>query len=111
MLDKPNSSTLISFNKEICDFITRRFSTTDANWQNGNCYWFARILADRFNLEIYYNPIIGHFAAGYLDECENKWLFDSCGEVNEYIEQYIPLWIIEQEDPLWYERLKQYCID
>ena len=33
--------------KEIKDFIKRRFPY-DNMWMNGNCYWFARILADRF---------------------------------------------------------------
>lgn len=27
----------------------------------GYCYWFAKILADRFNGEIYYYPIANHF--------------------------------------------------
>ena len=50
-------------NKLVVDFIEKRFpSTNDANWMNGNCYWFARILCDCFPfLQIGYDPIIGHF--------------------------------------------------
>ena len=35
--------------QEILDFINRRFKGTNANWLCGNCYWFARILKDRFD--------------------------------------------------------------
>ena len=46
---------------EILNFIKRRWSI-DANWTNGNCFWFAKILQLRFpQLQIYYLPIIGHF--------------------------------------------------
>ena len=40
---------------EIIEFINRRFKL-DCNWTNGNCYYFALILADRFkhkNASIY----------------------------------------------------------
>ena len=46
---------------KILDFIKRRFKT-DCNWLNGNCYYFALILSDRFSGgEICYDVIYGHF--------------------------------------------------
>ena len=34
--------------QEVMEFIQRRFPK-DSNWTNGNCYYFALILSDRFN--------------------------------------------------------------
>ena len=45
---------------EVLDFINRRFPC-DCNWTNGNCFYFAVILAVRFNGKVYYDPINGHF--------------------------------------------------
>lgn len=43
------------------EFIDRRFKA-DCNWLNGNCYYFALILSDRFpGGTIYYDVIYGHF--------------------------------------------------
>lgn len=45
--------------QEILKFISR---FPDANWLNGNCYYFAIILKDRFpDGEIYYDVWNGHF--------------------------------------------------
>ena len=47
------------------DFINRRFKE-DCNWINGNCYYFALILRDRFpGGIIYYDVINGHFIYQY----------------------------------------------
>lgn len=49
--------------QEVIDFIKRRFKS-DCDWVNGNCYYFALILADRFKCRdssIYYDLIDGHF--------------------------------------------------
>lgn len=46
---------------EVIEFILRRFPI-NCYWLNGNCYYFALILHDRFpGSSIYYNPIDGHF--------------------------------------------------
>ena len=46
---------------KILDFIHRHFPT-DCRWLNGNCYYFAKILQDRFpEGEIYYDVVWGHF--------------------------------------------------
>lgn len=43
----------------------------------GFCYWFAFILADRFNGEIWFNPKIVHFACKIEEE-----LYDIYGKVD-----------------------------
>lgn len=60
----------------IIEFIKRRFKT-DCKWLDGNCYYFALILKDRFpGGEIYYDVIYGHFVYGI-----NGQYFDWSGEV------------------------------
>lgn len=52
---------------EILDFINRRFNNPEVikSFTNGNCYYFAVILKERFNRgDIVYNEIDNHF--GYL---------------------------------------------
>ena len=64
-------------NNEIINFINRRWQN-DCNWMNGNCYWFAFILCNRFpDLEIYYCPFEGHFYAG-----KNNQYYDWHGQHN-----------------------------
>lgn len=50
----------------VLEFINKRFQT-DCNWTSGNCYFFALILADRFNGDIYYDVINGHFITKVAD--------------------------------------------
>ena len=70
-----NSST-----DPVLEFIRRRFpksQNSDSNWLNGNCYYFALILKDRFSTKdpiIYYDVIHGHF----LTQINNK-LYDARG--------------------------------
>ena len=79
---------------EIIEFINRRFEL-DCNWTNGNCYYFALILADRFknkNASIYYDLIDGHFVCkidnnfydwnGFVDYSESD--LDHIVEWNKY---------------------------
>ena len=61
---------------EIKEFITRRFPV-DCNWLNGNCYYFALILKDRFpEGTIYYDVIRGHFVFKYYSR-----YYDWTGEI------------------------------
>ena len=50
---------------QILEFVKHRFPNLGEDyWNNGNCYYFALILSKRFDLEIYYDCIMGHFVAG-----------------------------------------------
>ena len=53
---------------DVLEFIQRRFKV-DCNWLDGNCYYFAIILKDRFpEGKIFYDVIHGHFIFKYQDE-------------------------------------------
>ena len=61
---------------EVLEFINRRFPK-DCNWRDGNCYYFALILKDRFpESRIIYDVINGHFFVEYKDKC-----YDHSGEL------------------------------
>ena len=62
--------------QEVMEFIQRRFPK-DSNWTNGNCYYFALILSDRFSGTMYYDVIYGHFITKIGD-----YYYDYCGIVN-----------------------------
>ena len=48
-------------NDEVVEFIQRRFPV-DCHWLDGNCYFFALILLNRFPIgKILYDVIDGHF--------------------------------------------------
>ena len=50
---------------EVLEFIERRFKK-DCDWINGNCYYFALILKDRFpGGASFYDVIAGHFVYSY----------------------------------------------
>lgn len=91
---------------QILEFINRRWSNTDGNWFNGNCYYFAVILHERFRkLKIYYLPIQGHFVVG-----DGSNFYDASGELN-LDEEPMLFSQIKKEDPMWYERLIKYCVN
>ena len=91
---------------EIIDFIQRRFNYTDANWLNGNCYWFAKILKDRFeDLEIYYEPVRGHFMSG-----DGNHFYDYTGLLTELDSNPILLSEIAKSEPNMYRRLVEDCV-
>lgn len=92
--------------QEIVDFIKRRFYNNDANWLYGNCYWFAKILKERFNeLDIYYEPVRGHFLAGIDDN-----YYDWTGLVTKLDSKPILLEEIKLQEPNIYKRLLEDCI-
>lgn len=89
----------------VVEFIRRRFGSTDAHWQDGNCYYFSVILKDRFpGAEICYEPVVGHFVAKIGEK-----YYDSLGENIPSVTP-IPLRKIEQTDPLWAEGIRRDCI-
>ena len=93
----------------IYDFIKRRFfGFGQEYWNNGNCYYFALILKNRFNLDIYYDQVEGHFVAGY-EEDNSLYLFDYNGRYFPTDGAVIKLTDIETKDHNWYNRLKNNC--
>lgn len=87
--------------EEVLDFIQRRFPH-DNLWLDGNCYYFALILHDRFpESEIIYDLIEGHFLIRY-----KNILYDWHGI---YIpDNYNALVVWENyksEDPIHYKRI------
>lgn len=92
---------------EILDFIERRFSKTNANWDSGNCYYFSVILDNRFNHcgEIVYDPIVGHFKYRYKKIC-----YDINGINNQNMKDLIPLTRLYMFDRNWYNRIIRDCV-
>ena len=88
---------------EVVEFIRRRFKS-DSKWLDGNCYYFAAILCERFpTFNIYYAPVAGHFVAGYNGE-----LYDWRGKYDDEIP--VLLSDIEKEDPAWYRIIVRDCV-
>ena len=88
---------------EVIDFILRRF-TADSLWMNGNCYYFALILHDRFpDSTIYYDTIDGHFVtqigANYYD-----WRGVN---IHTHIDALVKWDEYEKIDPVHYYRIKR----
>lgn len=64
-------------NDPVIEFMKRRFpksANSDSNWLNGNCFYFASILKERFNGEIVYDTCCGHFMTMI-----NEYLYDANG--------------------------------
>lgn len=89
--------------EEILNFINRRWKK-DSDWTNGNCYWFAFILCERFpSLKMYYLPIDGHFIAG-----DGETFYDWEGEVHTTEVMYL-FSDLQDMDPLWGSHLIRDC--
>ena len=91
---------------EVLGFINRRFKK-DCNWMNGNCYYFALILKDRFpSGHIVYDVVWGHFFFEYDGRC-----YDYSGELILPIGSYLVYWDqMDKYDPLVKERIIRDCI-
>jgi len=97
----------LSIYDEVLEFIKRRWSSTDANWLNGNCYYFSLILCHRFpQLKKYYLPVDGHFIAG-----DGKVFFDWTGLVVLGTDIALDLDYIEKTDKIWYNRIIRDCVN
>lgn len=84
---------------KVVEFIKRRFPT-DCNWTNGNCYYFALILSNRFNGVIYYDVIDGHF----ICKIDNNY-YDYFGIVDINNRILIEWNKFQEYDSLQYERI------
>lgn len=89
--------------EEIELFIQRRFPN-DSNWCDGNCYYFALILSNRFDGDIYYDSIRGHFVCKINDK-----FYDYHGEYKD-LENLILFNDINSRDEKWYKNLVRDCI-
>ena len=95
----------------VLDFISR-FQNYNENGEvtqtftNGCCFWFAKILTDRFpEGKIVYNPVANHFAA-------ELWAryYDITGEIQDITGYSYWAWY-QHYDPIHYDRLTQQCIN
>lgn len=90
----------------ILEFIKRRFDI-DCHWTDGNCYYFAVILKERFpEVNIFYMPIRGHFVV--RDSEGNYYDFNGLVDMDE---EPLSLDYLENEEPMWYSRLMADCRD
>lgn len=97
-------STMQNDEVKILEFIYRRFKT-NCKWTDGNCYYFALILKDRFPKgSIYYDVINGHFVFWF----EGKF-YDWTGIV-EQDGHYIGWDYFDIYDPIQKQRIIRDCI-
>ena len=91
---------------KVLEFIQRRFKD-DCKWLDGNCYYFAVILKDRFPKgKIYYEVIYGHFVFEY----RNKY-YDWNGIVSADRLAYLVEWDkFDEYDSTQKERVVKGCI-
>lgn len=100
--------------EEILNFI-KRFQNegTIKTFTQGCCYWFAKILDDRFNFDrpevnIYYNAIDNHFAT--LIELHLYDITGDLGDIRE-LSGWEDWWTFMEKDELVTERIFRDCID
>ena len=94
------SENILRFTKKFSDFGNQVVECLT----NGNCFWFAMVLAIEFAGEIYYDPIVGHFATMI-----NGVIYDITGAV-ENTSDFVSLKEIRKDELLW-DRLQRDCID
>lgn len=93
--------------EKILDFIKRRIGV-DNNWREGNCYWAARIIQDRFKLCLVYDAAAGHFVAQDRDGT----YYDAYGVYEpRRAEDMMSLQWIRTYEYKWYRRLMRECRD
>ena len=94
------SGNILRFIKKFSDFGNQVVEC----FTKGNCFWFATVLAMEFAGEIYYDPIVGHFAT-MIDGV----MYDITGVV-ENTSDFVSLEEIRKDELLW-ARLQRDCID
>ena len=94
------SENILRFIKKFSDFGNQVVEC----FTKGNCFWFAMVLAMEFAGEIYYDPIVGHFATMI-----NGVMYDITGVV-ENTGDFISLEEICTDELLW-ARLQRDCVD
>ena len=109
---------MIDFPRDVLNFI-KTFDECRHNFLNGNCYWFAFILKERFFQEIpcviMYHPVNNHFACGMWYN-DRHYILDVTGVVdvqtNRRGENGWESWFTYQcNEPLGAKRVRRDCID
>ena len=96
----PTSENILQFIKKFSDFGNQVVEC----FTKGNCFWFAMVLAIEFAGEIYYDPIVGHFATK-IDGA----MYDITGAVKN-TSDFVSLEEIRKDELLW-ARLRRDCVD
>ena len=94
------SENILQFIKKFSDFGNQVVEC----FTKGNCFWFAMVLAMEFAGEIYYDPIVGHFATKI-----DGVMYDITGVV-ENTSDFVSLEEICKDELLW-ARLQRDCVD
>ena len=92
--------------KFINDFKSSYINELETVFSFGYCYWFAFILKERFDGEIYYLPIENHF----ITKIEDNY-YDIKGRVDISKTKCYNWNTYQEKEPIDSERLKRYCID
>lgn len=88
----------------ILHFISQ-FAAARETFLGGCCYWFAVILRERFEAEIYYDPIENHFVGKI-----GRQFYDVTGTLPDN-GRYIPWETYKDTDEAHYNRLVRDCIN
>lgn len=103
--------------KDPIEEFVKHFSKAKETFTNGCCYWFAFILAERFNGEIFYNPKENHFACGIQEDNPFPWidgsawsLYDINGNIKENVSDYVIFKEYKKIDSTHYERIVRDCV-
>ena len=106
-MKKQETDKVVEKNK-VLEFIRRRFPI-DCHWLDGNCYYFALILLDRFPMgRILYDVISGHFVC---EICGVK--YDWNGVVvddGKAMHKYIDWDSFSKYDEFQYSRIMRDCL-
>ena len=94
------SENILRFIKKFSDFGNQVVEC----FTKGNCFWFAMVLAMEFAGEIYYDPIVGHFATTI-----DGVMYDITGVVKN-TSDFVSLEEIRKDELLW-ARLQRDCVD
>ena len=95
----------------VLDFISH-FKGSERVFLHGCCYWFARILFERFDNEfgadIRYEPVQGHFVTQIATR-----FYDVCGDVTEKYRGKPMYYLadLRKEDSSYYRHLMRDCRD
>lgn len=88
----------------VTDFISL-FKSSEELFLNGMCYYFAKILADRFGGAIYYAPVENHFLTQICDK-----LYDASGEVTDLYPKVVSWEEYKKIDEIHADRIQRECI-